>query len=579
MLFKHNGILKDNYDHWPAIIAILTVVAIIVCILGTIWGVNSVFPQLFYFPIILSVFFYPKKGFLFSIVLVLSYLGIVILLNPGFQEILATGVRAITLIGVALTVSILNTAFFRVKNRYQTLFETVPAPVVVIDNSGRITDINRNFTKQFGYTRDEILGNIFYEMPFIPDDKRELLKKKWKKSLISEIPEPYDIELNTKSGTPVVCRIYSSVFLEADDIFISEIIITDISRTVRSKQKIKENKKRFNSFFNNINNSSAILEVNKDCNAFIIKDINNACEISMKKNKADILGRDIRELYTCDAGARVYNAMVDICKTGISKKLETMFFDSTEFSGWKETYLYKLPSGEIVVIFDDISEYIQVRDELRDSLSEKDILLHEIHHRVKNNLQIISGILQLQKFRANTKEVSEPLYECITRIHAMARVQENIYRTGKISNINIAECLADLCEYLIYSSCSESENISLVLDCDQELTLDADRIICCALITNELLTNSLKHAYKPDETGKIEISFIKDDENNYVFSVKDYGVGIPDNIDFHRMDSLGMQLVINITTQLHGTIKHYNDQGTEFVISFPADNGKEENHK
>ncbi len=91
--------------------------------------------------------------------------------------------------------------------------------------------------------------------------------------------------------------------------------------------------------------------------------------------------------------------------------------------------------------------------------------------------------------------------------------------------------------------------------------------------------NSLKHTYKPGEAGKIKISFIKDDENNYVFSVKDYGVGIPDNIDFQRMNSPGMQLVINITTQLHGTIKHYNDQGTEFVISFPADNKKEENQK
>ena len=416
-------------------------------------------------------------------------------------------------------------------------------------------------------------------MPFIPDDKRQFLKEKWKKSLISEIPEPYNIELNTKSGTPVICRIYSSIFSEADDIFISEIIITDISRTVKSKQKIKENKKRFNSFFNNMNNSDAILEVNKDCNAFIIKDINNACEISMKKNKADILGRDIQELYTCDACTIVYNAMIDVCKTGTSKKLEPMFFDSTKFSGWKETYPYKLPSGEIVVIFDDISEYIQIRDELRESLSENDFLLHEIHHRVENNLQIISGILQLQKFCANTKEASEPLYECITRIHAMAMVQENIYRTGKSSNVNIAECLAGLCKYLIYSSCSESENISLVLDCDQELTLDADRIICCALITNELLTNSLKHAYKPEKAGKIEVSFIKDDENNYVFSVKDYGVGIPDNIDFHTMDSLGMRLVINITTQFHGTIKHYNDQGTEFVISFPADKQKKETQK
>lgn len=227
-----------------------------------------------------------------------------------------------------------------------------------------------------------------------------------------------------------------------------------------------------------------------------------------------------------------------------------------------------------VVTFNDITERKKVLDQIEGSLREKEILLREIHHRVKNNLQIISSLLNLQAGFTADKKTNEILEESKNRVKSMALIHEKLYQSKNFSSLDIREFIEELIKNLFNSYGIESLAVNMELSIDN-INLNADQAVYLGLIVNELVSNSLKHAFKPtslDDNGeqqkKIFISVQKNSDNGYSIKIGDNGCGFPENIDFKNTESLGLQLVMSLVKQLEAEIRLNNNSGTEFLIKF-----------
>lgn len=217
-----------------------------------------------------------------------------------------------------------------------------------------------------------------------------------------------------------------------------------------------------------------------------------------------------------------------------------------------------------VVVLHDITRRKTAEEKIKTSLEEKEVLLQEIHHRVKNNMQIISSLLNLQSTYTGDSHCIEMLRESRNRIKSMALIHEKLYQSQDLANINFKEYITAL----VYELARSYKRGAVAITIDAEdVFLGIDSALPCGLIINELVSNSLKHAF-PDGKGSIHAKIHVVDGIIHL-TVGDNGVGIPDTIDFRAAETLGLRLVtILVEDQLGGTINLDKREGTEFTITF-----------
>lgn len=215
-------------------------------------------------------------------------------------------------------------------------------------------------------------------------------------------------------------------------------------------------------------------------------------------------------------------------------------------------------------------EIYELNISLEASIKEKETLLQEIHHRVKNNLQIISSILSLQKSYVKDLGTKEILKESITRIRSMSIIHETLYKSNNFASINFSDYLLGLTEDIILTYKSDPD---LELDVVAELSilrLDIKQAIPCGLIVNEIITNAVKYAFNETKHGELYLR-IKEEKGQVFFEIGDNGSGLPIDFQIEEADSLGLQLVQTLVEQLEGTLTIDRDSGTLFRIVFPLD--------
>jgi PAS domain S-box-containing protein len=215
----------------------------------------------------------------------------------------------------------------------------------------------------------------------------------------------------------------------------------------------------------------------------------------------------------------------------------------------------------------EIAERKKAEEQINNSLQEKVVLLQEIHHRVKNNLQVISSLLNLQSGYIEDKKSLEIFRESQNRIRSMALIHEKLYQSKDLNRIEFSEYIKSLTKDLLRSYNVDPERISLHYQMNATF-FEIDIVILCGLIINELVSNSLKHAFPDNRKGNVYIILNKKNNKDYELIVKDDGISFPGNIDFKKTESLGLQLVTTLTNQLEGTIKLNKNGYTEFRISF-----------
>jgi len=210
----------------------------------------------------------------------------------------------------------------------------------------------------------------------------------------------------------------------------------------------------------------------------------------------------------------------------------------------------------------------KAKKEVESRIHEKETLLKEIHHRVKNNLQTVSSLLSLQSRNIEDKDMKRLIKSSQNRVISMAMVHEMLYMRDDLSKIEYKSYVKELSEYLVRSLKGTENNVKLKLNIE-DIKLGIDTAIPLGLLINEAITNALKYGIKDDTQGEINIELRKENYRDFVLNIGDNGVGIPENVTFKNTKSLGLKLINNLTRQLRGTItRDYSKKGTNYVVRF-----------
>jgi PAS domain S-box-containing protein len=244
-----------------------------------------------------------------------------------------------------------------------------------------------------------------------------------------------------------------------------------------------------------------------------------------------------------------------------------------EVAGWMDLYSFPLidqRTGQMRGVIEyarDITERKNAEDRLQASLREKEVLLREIHHRVKNNMQIISSLLNLQSRHIQDPAVLEVFKESQRRIRSMALIHERLYQSADLSRIEFSQYLDNLTHRLFHSYQVDPDRIRLNL-LTEEVFLNVNTAIPCGLIVNELVSNALKHAFPDGRRGQVAVELHRSQGGEFLLRIKDDGVGFPTTLDFRRTETLGMQIVVTLVDQIDGAIEMDVSAGTDFQIRF-----------
>ncbi|MCI5207457.1 MAG: sensor histidine kinase, partial [Candidatus Electrothrix sp. ATG2] len=215
----------------------------------------------------------------------------------------------------------------------------------------------------------------------------------------------------------------------------------------------------------------------------------------------------------------------------------------------------------------EISDRIKAEKQQQASLAEKEALLKEIHHRVKNNMQIAASLMFLQSQSVENPEALHVLQDSQERIKSMGLVHELLYRSGDFSKVSFSEYIKALVESLQGSYTDYNQrDISLLVEAEG-IALPVDTAVPCGLITNELITNSFKYAFPDNKPGEIFVRFVREDDQ-YILTVGDNGVGLPVDYDWKSAKSLGLNLVRTLAGQLDAKVRFENDNGLKTSLAF-----------
>jgi PAS domain S-box-containing protein len=269
-------------------------------------------------------------------------------------------------------------------------------------------------------------------------------------------------------------------------------------------------------------------------------------------------GAAARELEKAAAEGRAENERWHLRKDG------SRFWGSGIMTGLRDDAGALVGFGKIMR---DRTAQRQLEEQLRASLQEKEVLLKEIHHRVKNNLQVISSVLSLQSETIVEGEALPAFQDCQARIHSMALIHEILYQSSNLAQVNLAAYSRRLAEELVRSYQVEPERIRLVVEAD-EVWVSAEKAMPCGLILNELIANCVKHAFPDGRSGTVRVTLRAEGGAQVTLSVGDSGVGFPPGVDFRHAESLGLQLIGLLTEQLGGTMTLECRKGTLFTIRF-----------
>ena len=449
---------------------------------------------------------------------------------------------------------------------FSTIFKKYPNPMSINTADGRYVDANEYFEEYTGFSKEEVIGKTTIELGIF--DNAEARKKYLKKLLEKNEISNFELNLYTKDKRRVT-GLTSSVIVKMKGENFIFTVLNDITERKNLEQALLENEEKFRMMFDD--SPLGIFQTSMDERIIYV---NNSF--------AQILGYDsVNETKR----ALNFNLSSIYVESGKRKLIIEEINNSNDGRHVEELQLYKKDKNVVIVLasftkvydeinniymlegyIEDITERKTNEIKLKESLHEKEILLKEIHHRVKNNLQIISSLLNLQQNYLKNKEDVRIFQDSQNRVKSMAIIHEKLYESKDLSKVDLRDYINSLTHYLYLSYGVEYGRIKLVLDID-EIYFEIEKSISFGILINELISNCLKHAFPDGRKGTIMIS-LKKDGNKLEFIIKDDGKGLPGNFDISEINSLGLKLINNLTMQLNGFMEIDTVEGTAFKITF-----------
>ena len=435
--------------------------------------------------------------------------------------------------------------------------------IVATDNANRITEFNPAAEATFGYAREEVMGKdlgMLFSDEEEMDDVLESIKKD--EGFASEI-------VNKKKNNSLFITYLSASILKDDDgnAVGSMGVSRDITALKKAEEELKLSEERHRAIYDQA--YIGIARIAKIGRFLLVNE--RLCQM---------LGYSAEEMYR----QTFYDLTLTEEVEDSLKNWDSLLSGEIDNFSREQTYLHK--NGDhistnvtvslvrdtkgnpnyYVAVFEEITERKAQERALKESLAEKEILLKEVHHRVKNNMQVITSILNLQSAYINDEGALQMLKESQDRIKSMSLIHESLYQSNILSQVNISEYVTNICKNLYHSYLRPEGGIQLDFDMD-EVHLNLDTSIPCGLILNELMSNAMKYAFTGLDEGKITVG-LRRKEERFVLSVEDNGVGLPDGFVIEESDSLGLQLVSTLVTQIGGELVIHSKEPTKFTIDF-----------
>ena len=345
------------------------------------------------------------------------------------------------------------------------------------------------------------------------------------------------------------------------------IVGSDVTEKLITEQNLIETEAKFSALFRGAATGIALSDLNGD-----IVDCNAAFQRILGRRKIDILGHGIQEFYAEAVGDDERKFLRE-CKFG---KRRSYQIDKPLNARQGQTIWGRLTTSMIqdldqvphfmVHMLEDITPQKENERFIRKSLDEKQVLLREVHHRVKNNLQVIQSLLRMQSREVRGSALEPLLRESQNRIRSIALIHEQLYKQDDFAEIDFADYLNQLLRQLFHTFDLENLNVISTIDF-QDIYISLTKAIPCALITNELVTNSLKYAFQGRSEGKISINAYQEN-GRLTMIIKDNGTGFPEDLDIESSKTLGLKVVRTLIRQLGGEMEFISDKGVEFRFSF-----------
>ena len=483
---------------------------------------------------------------------------------------------------------------------YKLIVETTNEGVWIKSADHTTSFVNQKMASMLGYTVDEMLGKSFYNFIHEADineiEQRHDLR-------ISGQSEGYELALISKTGDVVWTHINASPFFE-NGIFIGSIgMVSDITEFKAEELLREKSERNYRSLFENspvptwdenfsavktyidhlktngINDVRAYFTSNPDAireclELLIVNDVNTAVvELNEAPSKEYLLNnfRSLSDSRSPEHAIMQFESIANGDKScsfdaeliTFNKNVRHVHLKWTVVDGYEDTY------EKVYLSTTDVTKRILSENQrLKSSNAQKELLLKEIHHRVKNNLQIITSLLRLQSNSVEDVSVSDLFELSLHRINSMAFVHDMLYQSKDFSHIDFQPYLDTLLESLIASLKPPGLTIDLNIEAGN-IQLNINTSISVGLIVNEVITNSIKHGFTDCETGNIQISITPEENNGFCLEISDNGNGFELTSDIESIETLGLQLIYSLIDQLNGTIhKLDNVKGTHYEIRF-----------
>ena len=338
------------------------------------------------------------------------------------------------------------------------------------------------------------------------------------------------------------------------------------SKRERAERAVKESEEKYRATFEHSGTAMVVLEEDTT-----ISGANHQAEVLVGYSKEEVVGKRKWTEFVVEEDLEMMKWYHRERREGEGKAPEEYEFRLVDREGnIREIFMTigLIPGTKrSIASLMDITERRQMQEKVKASLKEKDALLQEVHHRVKNNLQVISSILDMSSLRVHEQQAIDLFADARAKIHTMALIHAQLYRSERFDQIAMASHVHELVGYLL-EVYARGKRLTPVVEVS-DVYLSMNQAVPCAIVLNELVSNAFKHAFKEGEEGTVKVHMHESAEGTVFIAVKDDGIGIADEVDIDKTDSLGLKLVRHLVQkQLKGQVRVERNKGTEFTVEF-----------
>jgi PAS domain S-box-containing protein len=447
------------------------------------------------------------------------------------------------------------------KNELAAIVESTDDAIIGRNLDGIITSWNQGAEDIYGYSEEETLGKDMAIL--IPPGYEDEFPKLMEEHIIKgKRVRHYESQRKRKDGKIIDISLTISPTLNEDgEVIGSSSIARDITAQKMNQKELKERQIYQKTIFRAIQTGIIVL----DAETKTIVDVNDVAADLIGTSKDQIIGK-VCHKFLCPAEEDKC-PIIDLNQKVDNSQRILLNIHGEGIPVIKNVVKIKLNGKEhLLESFVDITERLKAEEQIKQSLKDKDMLIGEIHHRVKNNLIIITSLLSLQSDYVKDQESRSLFEESENRARSMALIHEKLYQSGEAKRIDFEEYIQSLGKEL-YQTYALNNRLDMQMDLQKDLILDVDTAIPLGLIFNELFTNSLKHAFPEGGEGTIKVGFHKLNDK-YQLIVEDNGVGLSEDFKMEESDSFGLRLVDALTQQIDAQVELDTNHGTRYTITF-----------